>query len=238
MELMNKTTQMICANSALLVVVLVGAGWFFIPGWLPPVDPALNAEAIQALFVEYRTRIRIGMSLCALGMVFFLPFCAAVSGQMRRIEGQGDPLLARTQSLGAACSTMVAVFASYIILAAAYRHDMSSNSIQLFHDFGWFLIVAAYPPVLIQTLSVGVCILSDKSDKKIFPRWLGFANFWISVLFLPAALVPFLYDGPFAWDGILAFYIPVSCFFLWIVLMWWFTVSAIRNQSNDAVAAS
>ncbi|QFU77199.1 hypothetical protein EY643_16890 [Halioglobus maricola] len=234
---MNYKNQMICANSAIVVMFLVGAGWFFIPGWLPPVDPALDAEAIKAMFIEDRTRIRIGMTLCATGMVFFVPFCAAVSGQMRRIEGHEDPLLARSQSLGSTVTTMVAFFASYFILAAAYRHDMPANVIQIFHDFGWFMIVAAFPPLLIQTLSVGICILGDKSDKKIFPRWLAFVNFWIAILFLPAALVPFLYEGPFAWDGLLSFYIPVFCFFLWIVLMWWFTVSAIRRQVSEAAAA-
>jgi hypothetical protein len=53
------------------------------------------------------------------------------------------------------------------------------------------------------------------------PRWVGFANIWIAILFLPGALLPFFHSGPFSWNGIIGFWLVANALFGWIVIMWW-----------------
>jgi hypothetical protein len=90
------------------------------------------------------------------------------------------------------------------------------------------MIIGAYPPVLLQALAIGLCILRDKSPRLRFPRWVGFGNFWAAILFLPGALLPFFQTGPFTWKGLIGFWLVAVVFFGWIVLMWLMTLRAIR----------
>lgn len=46
----------------------------------------------------------------------------------------------------------------------------------------------------------------------MFPRWVGYANLWIAILYLPELLVFFFTTGPFAWDWLIGFWIPAVLF--------------------------
>ena len=47
---MNKTSQLVCAHSGLLFVLLMAIGIFAIAGWLPPHDPSWTAAEIVRIF--------------------------------------------------------------------------------------------------------------------------------------------------------------------------------------------
>lgn len=124
--------------------------------------------------------------------------------------------------------------ASLFWLVLAYRPGTTPPEvIQLINDFCWFCFVGAYPPIVLQLIAIGICILLDKSSQPVYPRWLGFANFWIAFGFMPGALVPFFKAGPFAWNGVLAFWLVAVLFFAWILLMWWYTLKAIRQPADS-----
>lgn len=231
---MNKTTQLMCAHSALVFAAMLGAGPFLIAGWLPTVNPALTAGDIAKMFIEDQTRIRVGVSIMALASVLWWTLSAVISVQMKRIEGEHHPLT--YVNLGSASGTVLAIILpAYIWLAMAYRPGVvPAETIQLANDLSWLMFIGAYPPGLLQVLAIGICILSDKRAAPIFPRWVGYANIWIAVLFLPGALLPFFKTGPFTWTGVIGFWLVATAFFGWVVMMWWATVRAIRNQVLSA----
>jgi hypothetical protein len=67
--------------------------------------------------------------------------------------------------------------------------------------------------------SGGLDILNDKRPTPMFPRWTAWFSFWAAILFVPAGAVLIFKTGPFAWNGLIAFYIPVITFFAWLMLM-------------------
>lgn len=225
---MNKTNQLICAHSAVFFAVVMGIGWFFIPGWFPPISPGMDADTVQTMFQTDRLSIRLGMTVAAFSSVFWWTMSAAIAMQMRRIEGK-FPILAWVQMAAASGTVIIILFASYFNLAAAYRPDMPAENIQLFMDIAWLMQIGAWPPGFLQNVAIGLCILSDKNETKVYPRWLGYANLWIAVLFLPGAMLPFFHGGPFSWNGVIGFWLVANFFFLWIILMWWYTVKAIKT---------
>jgi hypothetical protein len=75
------------------------------------------------------------------------------------------------------------------------------------------------PPALLQLAAIGFAILGDTSPKPVFPRWIAYLNFWVAILFQPGALVPLFKHGPFAWDGLLAFWMPLGVLGIWVVVM-------------------
>lgn len=232
MDKTNHNTQLLCAHSALLFAALLGLGIFGIAGWLPPVLPNTHAADIARMFVSDQTRIRIGISVLSAASVLWWAFAAAIATQMKRVEGHNHPL-AYVQ-LGSAAGTVMAIMIpGYLWLALAYRPDLvSPHTLQMINDFCWLVFIGAYPPGLLQNVSIGICILSDKNAEKVYPRWVGYANLWVAVLFLPGALLPFFKTGPFAWNGVIGFWLVAFAFFGWILMMWWATVRAIKQQTR------
>jgi hypothetical protein len=231
---MNKSSQLICAHSAVFFAIAMGTGWFFIPnGWFPPISPNMSADAVQAMYQNNRMSIRLGMTVAAFSSVFWWSLSAAIAMQMRRIEGKDFPILSWVQMASASGTVMIIMFASYFNLAAAFRPDMTADNIQLFNDLAWLMQIGAFPPAVIQNLAIAFCILLH-SKQTVYPRWLGFANLWITLLVLPGALLPFFPGGgPFSWNGIIGFWVVACVFFPWIFLMWWFTVKAIKTLPDD-----
>jgi hypothetical protein len=79
---------------------------------------------------------------------------------------------------------------------------------------------------------IGTAIFGDTREQPIFPRWAGYLNYWVAVLFLPGSVTVFFRDGPFAWDGIFTWYLPLTVFAIWIVTNSVLTVRAISAQQR------
>ena len=228
---MSRTNQLLCAHSALVFAILLGLGIFGIAGWMPLIDPGMSAADLALEFQENRWHIRLGMSVLAFASVFWWTMSAAIAMQMRRIEGASHPLT--YVQMASSCGTvMIALLAAYFWLIAAYREETSPANIQLLNDFAWITFVGFYPPGFIQNVAIGWCILTDRNEVQAYPRWVGFANIWVAILFLPGALLPFFHGGPFSWNGIIGFWLVAVAFFGWIVMMWRMTVRAIKTDPS------
>ncbi|WP_445187309.1 hypothetical protein ACTXG6_09070 [Pseudonocardia sp. Cha107L01] len=66
----------------------------------------------------------------------------------------------------------------------------------------------------------------------MYPRWTAYFNVWAAVLFLPGGLAYFFRTGPFAWNGVFAFWVAASTFFLWLLVMTWLTIAAIDTEPS------
>ena len=230
MQNTNKTNQLICAHSGLVFAALMGLGIFVIAGWLPVIEPGMTAAGLAARFVQDQMRIRIGMMFLVTASALWWSFSAVISTQMKRIEGPHHPLT--YAQIGSAAGTALAVMVpAFLWLAMDYRPgNVAPDTLQLINDFNWMVFIGAFPPAVVQNLAVGLCILSDRSGRDIYPRWVGYANVWLAISFLPGALIPFFKSGPFAWNGIIGFWVAALAFFGWVVIMWWATLRAIKHQ--------
>ena len=45
-----------------------------------------------------------------------------------------------------------------------------------------------------------------------------------------SSVIPFFKIGPFAWNGLVGFWIPATVFGLWMLVMWWVTLKAIDKD--------
>src|SRR5690606_15056440 len=148
--------------------------------------------------------------------------------QMKRMEGDSHPL-ALLQMLTSTGTALVVMMASYLWLAVAYRPEASPAVMQLFNDYAWIMFVGAYPPIVLQNITIGLAILGRSAARNSpYTRWAGYFLLWCALLYLPGALLPFLQTGPFAWNGVLAFWMVASVLFLWIIVFWVLTVKASK----------
>jgi hypothetical protein len=202
-------------------------------GFFPPHLPTASAAEIAAIYTRDAVGIRFGMIVIMMAGALYMPFTAAVAAQMRRIEHAKTPVLTYTW-LGAGIATILLFLTPALIWSvAAFRPDRPAEITQALNDLGWFFFVMPFVLGFTQNLALGFTVIGDKRARPVFPRWLGFFNFWIAVLFVPGCLLTFFKTGPFAWNGLIAFWIPAAIFGPWFWVVAAYVIKAARQQAID-----
>jgi hypothetical protein len=230
---MNRRAQLICVWTGPLLTVLFAIGAVllgrFIPPWIHPHD---SAAKVAATFAQHADRIRIGAFLTIISMSLIAPWGVVIAAQTRRREGN-FPVLTYVQLMCVAVGTAVVVLMSMMWAVAAFRpHDYSPETVRFANDVAYFLFLFTWPPFSIWVGSIALSIFLDPTDEPVYPRWAAYLCIWVGILFVPAGLMAFFKTGAFSWAGLLALYVPVGVFFVWLIAM---TVLTIQNINRGAV---
>jgi len=229
----SKTIQKACVWSGPVMGVLFVAG-FAIAGFFPPPSPDQSANEVAAMIDENRTAIRIGIVLCLASCGLLMPFQTMLTIQMRRIEGI-RPVLAYTQLALAALATVEFVIPYVFMLVSTYRTDTDPDVTRALFDLSWFFFLGVVSTFVLQLAIFGVAVLTDKRARPVFPRWLGYLNLWLSLMFTPASFIVFFKSGPMAWNGFFVWWVPVAAFLFWFVPNFIFLLKAV--DEDDDVSA-
>lgn len=225
------TSQLVCLHAALAMVTFMGVALLMV-GWVPPPAPALTAAETAKMYADNANAIRFSALMMLMGGALYWPFSVAISNQMKRIEGASHHPFANVQLACATGTAMAILLASMLWLVAAYRPERAPEVVQLAHDLSWMMFIGLIPPALFQVLVLGVCVLSARTGRQVLPRWFGFFNLWIATGFMAGEFVGFYQHGPFAWNGVAAFWIAAVAFFGWVLVTWWVVLQAIRHQPS------
>jgi len=223
--------QMFGAWSGIYYSVLLLIGWWLVADFVPAHLPSAGKEEIAAIFQQDTMKIRIGMVICMFAAMFMIPFGAAVSTQIARIEGKAG-VLTYSCVMGCFGNAMLSFYPPIWWLIAAYRPERSAEIIYIFNDVAWLQFIGGLTVFLPILGSMAIAALIDKSEDRVFPRWSGYLCIWIFVLTLPGQLLFFFKTGPFAWNGLIAFWVPVTVFFVWFVVTFYLLRSYILRQTQ------
>jgi hypothetical protein len=233
----QKTFQRICAYSG-IVCVLLFFGGFVAAGFLPPLSPSMSAAQVAAHYQAHTAGIRLGAGLIFLASGFYAWFSAVISGQMRRIPGV-DPTVIYAQLAAGAFACLTFLVPALMFAITAFRPDRSPDATLLLNDMSWIIVVMPWIPFMAQYFAFAFAILSDPRPRPLFPRWLAYFNMWAEVMFTPAIILPFFKSGPFAWNGLLVFWIPAVVFGVQFIVNTIWLLKAINSEaeeSHDAAA--
>jgi hypothetical protein len=229
---MSFTVQRMMAWSGLVLIVLMTIG-FLLAGLLPvPPGANLNPEQVVAFYTAHPTMTRIGLLISSVGFCFLAPMVALITAQMARIKN-APTALGQLQQIGGTCIVIVTVVPLIMMNVAAFRPDRNPATIQALNDLAWLLIITPIGLFYLQEVPIAIAILLDRSAHPVFPRWVGYANLWIALSFLPALLAYFAKTGPVAWQGVLVFYLGFATFGAWVVIMTWALLRAVRQQQHS-----
>ena len=194
----------VCLVGVAITFVLIG-------GFVPPPLPSSSAQEIANFFTGDTTRIRIG----AMGFLYFsgltIMFYSVISEEIKKIEGQPS-LLARIQLGSAVILVTVFQIIGLAWLLASYRTDVSPDIIRMLNDYCWFIWSMFIPTYIIQYVCVAVAGFMDVRPNPTWPRWAAWMNLWIAFGGAGGIAAVFFKSGPFAWNGLIGFYIPVIIF--------------------------
>ncbi len=215
---MTVNSRLIGVWSAVAFFVLWAVGYMAFAQWVPPISPGLTAPQVARLFQDRSVPIRVGMVFMTLGAVCYLPWTVTLSSLIKEIEGKSFFWTA-TQLAAGIVSMLTFMLPAFLWAAAAFRPERNPEITQALSDLGWLLFITPIAPFMMQYVILGIAILSDKRSPPAFPRWAAYLQFWVSFSFVPAVIAFFAKNGPFAWNGLLVWWIPLTSFTAWFVLM-------------------
>lgn len=208
--------QLVSAACGPIQILLLVVAVALIARLVPLPSPAWSAQFTADFYSAHAGRIKAGLAILVFVATLNLPFSAALSAQLRRMEGSGGPLTLMQFGAGA-LNALLLMLPAIAILAVSYRSPRDAQAVQLMSDFAWLAFVSPVGPTVLQALTVAVATFAYPR-RAVFAPWVGYFNAWAAFIFLPGSVVAFFYSGPLAWSGLLAFYIPLAVFGAWYVV--------------------
>jgi hypothetical protein len=230
---MSAWNQRLCAACGPLFVLLWLVAFWPVAGFVPPPSPRMPADQVAQFFADDRTAIRVGLLIAAFASALIVPWTAAISTQLRRIEGVHS-VLSTTQMASGTLLTLEFIFPTMWWQVAAFRPERDLVSIGLLNDLAWICFIGIVSTTVVQVLVIGVVMLQDQRHAApVFPRWMGYFTIWAAIVFSPGALCVFFQSGPFAWNGLFAWWLPLGVFAVWIGVMYVMLLRAIKAGAGD-----
>jgi hypothetical protein len=232
----NAKNQLLCLWAGLAAIILFFIGYWFMAGLVPPPSPNDTAHQVVLFWSHNVTLTRFGLVVTLLAGTLTGPWVAVIATQMKRIEGEHSPLTWTQLGLGM-ISVLVFLFPVIVMLAILFRPGRDPQLILMMDDLSWLPFVGLFMPAMVQGLAIALAIFKDK-EEKVFPRWLGYFNVWVALLFIPDILIYSFKTGPFAWNGLIGFWVALSIFGIWFFVMFPYLRRAILSQAAEADAAA
>jgi membrane protein implicated in regulation of membrane protease activity len=201
--------------------------------FIPPPAPSLTAQKVGALYEAHRSEIRIGMLVALVASTLLFPFFAAISVQIARIERR-TPLLAMLQFGGAVLLLVFFALCSMLWIAATFRPELDFATVRMLHDLSWLIFVMVFPAYTLQMVCMAVAGFIDESPEPVWPRWAAYLNLWVAVSGMGGGLAVFFKTGPFAWNGLIGFYVPLTAFAIWIAVTTYLLRRAVSRRPSAA----
>ncbi|WP_428312970.1 hypothetical protein [Hydrocarboniphaga sp.] len=215
---MNTKIQLLCVWSGPVFLVLYLLAFWGLAGYLPPHPPGTSASDIAAFYDLHHNQIRAGMVLCLIFSTLLFPWFAVISAQIADVEGR-FPVMAMMQFGGGVLLIVFFVICSMLWIAATYRPDLDPNVIRMMHETSWLIFVMVFPAYTLQLSCIAVSGFMDKRPQPWLPRWACYLNLWVGFSAFGGGFAAFFKSGPFAWNGVFGFWLPVLMFTLWLFVM-------------------
>ena len=233
---MEARVQRVLIWAGPLMVLIWFATFIFVMGFFPPSRPNATPEEIRRLYADNTVLIKLGLVIVMAASALLVPWAAAISGQLKRIDGA--KALAATQFVSCGLLSLEFITPIGVWMAAAFRFDGRSAEItEALHDIGWILFVTVIWSLWVQMWCIVVAIFIDRGTEPVLPRWLAYLTAWAAILITPAGLVLFFKEGPFAWNGLVGIYIPLAAFAIWMGAISYEVHKALTRQINAATTA-
>jgi hypothetical protein len=230
---MDAKAQRLCTWGGIAFCILFSLGWWPMAGFMPPPSPMDTPQMVADMYGRHTNLIRAGLLVAMFGVAFQFPFFTAIFYQMKRIEGARSPM-AIIQILTGTVGVFIFFVPMMLMEAASFRPDRDPAVTQGLNDAAWIPFLGTFMLAVIQLAAIAYAIFHDKSQHPVYPRWIAYFNIWVALGFPLASLNVFFKQGPFAWPGLLAFWIPATVYFAWFIVMAIYTFKAITSEQAES----
>ncbi|MCV7299222.1 hypothetical protein H7J93_06165 [Mycobacterium barrassiae] len=200
-----------------MVIIWVSAFLLF-PGFLHPMSPTMSAEEVAGFYRDDTARIRYSMILFNWFGVGLIPTVILLAMQVRKMAHR-TPILSFCLIACAGGPPTLFLIANMFWLLGSFRPERSPELTQLLNDLAWVTFTVLVPYLIAQCLVLALAIYWDRQDQPVFRPWVAHFNLLVAAALVPAAFGAVTFEGPFAWDGVLTFWVKNIAIAVWIVVM-------------------
>jgi hypothetical protein len=229
-DMMSTRIQLLSAWCGPAAAVVVLLGWL-LAGVLPmPLGSDSPVADVVAFYATDTPRVVAGIVLSGIGFGLVFPLVAVIAVTMVRMEGR-TPILTFLQLITGAATGIMLLIPMILMAICGFRPDRNPEITVTLNDISWLMLITPIAPFMLQNIAIGLAILNDRQH--ILPRWAGYLNFWIALSFVPSALPYFFHSGPFAWRGIFVFWLALTTYCIYLVVMGLLTRRAVLDAAPD-----
>lgn len=200
---------------------------------LPPKPPASSATSIAAFYRTHATAIRIATTVLLSSCAFWVTWCVGITVFIRAME-RGRILSYAMIALTGGTYLLFLAGPAFWAVAAYQPFHVAPDVTLTLHNAGWFWFLWDAEPFSAVCFVIAIAVLRDRNLPGLLPRWTGYASIWAGFMVTPACLMAFFKHGPFGYNGLLALYVPVGAFGLWMLAMASAMEGAIRRERLPA----
>lgn len=227
---MSHRVQVFCAWCGPATVVVAFVGWL-IAGILPMPLGSSSSTAEVVHFYSNDTRVLAGLVIAQIGVCLVFPLIALIGLFLMRIEKR-HPILTFIQLVTGAATGVLLLWPMLLMAVIAFRPDRNAEITVTLNDIAWLLFITPIAPFMIQNIAIGIAILGDRAQ--VLPRWVGYVNFWIAACFIPDVLAFFFHSGPFSWRGIFVFWLALTAYSVFLIVMGVVLRAAVLRSADVA----
>jgi len=217
-----------------IFVVLAAVGWLGIAHFWAPASADLGLDATKVWFSEtHRWGTIIGCTIFYIAAGILAPGSVQFGIMLAKIEGRW-PVLSITTAVCGVVISLIVFLNTCAWIVAAYRPETGADVIQAWYDWAWLAFLLGWIYLAIEMVASGIVELMDRRSEPMIPRWLTWLTFAGAGSLFFAAGPAFFKSGPFAYHGLLAFYLPVFVWAAYISLTTWYMMKALEREAHEA----
>jgi hypothetical protein len=227
------TWELLSAWSGVAFVITFVITFGLLGHTLPrPFPPAANAQELAELYVKHLSDLRLGWTLSLVLISLYMPWSAQISMHMKAIE-KHSRVLTWTQLISGALTVFVVSWGMLCWGTATYRPDRAPEITQTLNDIGWLSLETQWMITTVQMCAVAIVGLYDKRPDPTFPKWVCWLSIFCGWTFAPASLTFYYKSGPFAWDGLLGFYVPYAAWLVWALVLSYYMIKDVKRRMAE-----
>lgn len=224
----KKLDQYICFWSVPFFYTVFGLVFVPLSWMMPPRSPDSTLPEIVAFMQNPNLLVATAILILVLGLSAVANACYLI--QIRRMSV--SPVFWIGFAAGAMVGAIVGcLFPMFCFALGAFRPGYDPQIMAMLYDFGYLSFIGSLGCFCIMWELFGLAIILDKNN--ILPKWLGYYLIWQFATEIFAATVWISKTGPFAWDGLLAFWFNMIIYVPWQIIVYICVYKAIRNQPED-----
>jgi hypothetical protein len=234
---MSERSQTFLVWWAVVFTVIYAIALRFLLHMMPPPTATLSADQIARFYAEHHDSIRIGAVIASWTSAFMLPLSVVIAIQISRQE-QGRPVWSVLTVAAGAMMSLFLVLPPLFWGVAAFTPGRSHDVTALMHELGMLTLTTTDQfYVFMWVAIVVICLIPTSVTHSPFPRWFGYFTAWTGFMFEAGAFAFLPRTGPFAWNGLLVYWSPLTLFGAWIAVASTLLLRALKRQRLEAQAA-
>ncbi|MDN5862639.1 MAG: hypothetical protein L0H19_04235 [Salinisphaera sp.] len=214
--------------SALTVI-----GWLGIAQFYAPVPGDVGLEATKTWFVDsWQWGTIVGCTIFYIACAFLVPASVQFGIMLSKIEGR-YPLWSIVTAVGGIFISLIIFLNCCAWIVAAYRPETGADVIQAWYDWAWLAFLLGWVYLSLEMFATAIVELGDKRPEPMVPRPFAWLTVLGGVALVTAGGPAFFKSGPFAYNGLLGFYVPMAIWGVYVNGTAWFMYRELCREEEQ-----